>query len=95
MLGEGKATALKWQRCLSWAEKHLQSNLFKREFFMRDFALSGTFFAASTFSSQISLVMRDSPKCKRDSPKFWPKAEFFLRLACIWTDLALGSAILG
>jgi hypothetical protein len=56
----------------------VQSNLVKREFFKRDFALSGTFFAASTFPSQINLVMRDSPKCKRDSPKFWPKADFFL-----------------
>jgi len=55
---------------------HIQSNLVKRDFFRRDFAPRGTFFDASTLLSQISLVMRDLPECKRDFQKSRPEADF-------------------
>jgi hypothetical protein len=54
-----------------------QWKLDKRDIFKRDFALSGRFFCALWICSQIILFMRDFPKCKREFPKFWPKAEFF------------------
>jgi hypothetical protein len=55
----------------------VQWKLDKRDILKRDFALSGRLFCALWICSQIILFMRDFPKCKREFPKFWPKADFF------------------
>jgi hypothetical protein len=58
-------------------EKSVHWILEKLDIFKRYFALSGRFFCALWICSQIRLFMWDFPKCKREVPKFWPKAEIF------------------